>query len=889
MDKMLILLLMAILGGVRSEGLLRLNAGIIFNKLEEKLVNGHSYVTFQMAQRYAFRDMDLDDYMPLVNETLELELLKYIDLGFRAKFLEQAEEIDRAILTLHRHIKFTTTNINYLLSNPIEKNRHKRALMGFLGKPIGALFGWADADRVEAIYQKVCELNDFLVKSKNVQTKTTDLITRVIDKQTTLFSMINQQKNIISTTIDKLESDLLNKTKHLMININENFNKAQAEREALFMYTQRSHYLAELNIIYSEMIQTESAIRLLSSGYLSVDVLPPKVLKQNIDRISTELQLSSRGSKLEKIDLEFYYRERSVLFFYSKSHIFLNINLVASNTKSTFDIYQIQSIPVPLNTSFTPVIGYSELNIDYDFLAVSEDRYQYIQLTSNDLLTCSNTVIRVCENPFMRRKFDSPSCAMAVFQDKNNLEKYCNSTIYPFKTPSTQAIAVKSDEYLLTTNKQFFIIECTNLTPVTKRAKSYQLIKLSCHCHLLVEEIVIVNKKVNCEQNYTFYEILKLTNLPLQREINPNSTFKPSDSWDSSIDIGLNLFDSENYTKAMQRKKDLNFDDNKSFNLKPFMKSLKEDTDNLNITPISHVLNSKVSFFDLYKLHTVINYVALGLSMMSMTMCIYLCKNSIAVRMSYLAAPTQALGILHSDPSDKLEIPPSSRNMPNNSKTFDPIEVLTNTLSDEHNLTYFLIILLLVLVFCHIYKFVSKCRKKRTTSMAYIKLRCYTSGSTQNITLASLPTEIRFISSSKICPPMGYTRINSCGTITLRPNWVTPLILDHDNQKTKFNMPSKIVLFSFSKVKAQAIVSKAVPKRFIITQGAEEMIVSNIVSGDVEFNDRIAMAMDANKIDNSDYYKQSNFCCPVPMAIQCNPPLLTCDTEMSGLVGRNIP
>ena len=115
--------------------------------------------------------------------------------------------------------------------------------------------------------------------------------------------------------------------------------------------------------------------------------------------------------------------------------------------------------------------------------------------------------------------------------------------------------------------------------------------------------------------------------------------------------------------------------------------------------------------------------------------------------------------------------------MPNNSKTFDPIEVLTNTLSDEHNLTYFLIILLLVLIFCHIYKFVSKCRKKRTTSMAYIKLRCYTSGSTQNITLASLPTEIRFISSSKICPPMGYTRINSCGTITLRPNWVTPLIL----------------------------------------------------------------------------------------------------------------
>ena len=287
------------------------------------------------------------------------------------------------------------------------------------------------------------------------------------------------------------------------------------------------------------LAKVENSLRLLSTGILAPDMIQPTELAQKLHLLDTQLKINNPGSEVTIIDTAYYYSQPVALYTYSKTHLYIHINVIISSTDSAFNLYQIITMDVPIDTESTNSTGSTTIITPTTFLAVNKAETLYLEMTNADLLTCQGRILRVCTRTIPRVRSDNPTCHIAAFRnDQAGIARLCTFQIQPLKPITTRAIAIGKDRYLITTNQEYYHIICQHKTPATRKATAYSVVGVPCLCHLQFDGLYLPNTKIPCNKSSSTHFVMHTANVPIIAALSTlNTDISPSSLHDTPIHI----------------------------------------------------------------------------------------------------------------------------------------------------------------------------------------------------------------------------------------------------------------------------------------------------------------------------------------------------------------
>ena len=109
-------------------------------------------------------------------------------------------------------------------------------------------------------------------------------------------------------------------------------------------------------------------------------------------------------------------------------------------TVSEFDIFAIQSIPIPYQDS--DIVTSYQINEKY--IAISLDRTKVTFLNEVELTICTHKATQFCpiKSPVYKVAALRNNCALALFLEKDNIQQLCSAVITTSSTPTPSAVSI---------------------------------------------------------------------------------------------------------------------------------------------------------------------------------------------------------------------------------------------------------------------------------------------------------------------------------------------------------------------------------------------------------------------------------------------------------------
>ena len=498
-----------------AQPIVRQNIGLIYEQLPGQIITGHDLHEVILAIPYNIPSAPRPK--PLIYNTIRT--LQLTSLGPRdshdAKMLQQASDLDKLLQNVDINIIKTLKNIAHFLSDPIN-NRPKRAILGFLGELFKSVFGLATTRDMDSIINVIHHLDAKIGTLADVNVKTAQGLHDVAQQhQHFLDTYIKQQDIVqesllnITQSIDSWSDDFSTTLTSIQADQDRRTTQTAILSAQMIVLTTRIAYQQGLSNV-------ENSLRLLSTGILAPDMIQPTELALKLATLDTQLKLKNPGSEVTIIDTAYYYSQPVALYTYSKTHLYIHINVIISATDAAFNLYQVITTHVPINTENTTSSGSTLLHTDKTFLAVNEAETLYLEMTNADLLTCQGSILKVCARTMPRIRSDQPTCLMAAFNgNQADIAKLCTFQVHPLRPIQTRAIAIGKDRYLVTTNREYYHVICQHMTPTTKKASAYAVIGVPCMCHLQFDSLYLPNTKIPCNDTSSTHFIMHAANTPI--------------------------------------------------------------------------------------------------------------------------------------------------------------------------------------------------------------------------------------------------------------------------------------------------------------------------------------------------------------------------------------
>ena len=495
----LLLVMMATSQAITYVPTVRQNVGAIYEPLPEPLVNGHDTTTMILAIPYHIpappetETKILDQVMALTFPTLH-------DDSSTSQILQQARELDLLIDITDKEINSTLASIHLFLSNPINsQGRYRRAPLGFLAPLFRGAIGLATLDDVKEVMDQIKNIDGILEAFSKQDKEAAILIDKVTQRQDKFVKAYVKDKSMLDQTMNTLGQNMNLWAQNMATSLNTYANHEHTQRrkiqiltDALTIIVARMNYLQALQ-------RTTSALRMLSAGIMTADIVPPAELTEHLNDLDMTLRIHSPGSKVAITDLDYYYSQRMISYTYSERHIYIHLDIIVASTVSTFRVFQLVTTPVPINTKETPTKGVTQLITDVKFLAISEDGSLFIELTNADMLTCPGTKIKICTKTSPRIHRHVPTCTVAIYLNQaQQVKEMCQFTISPLKRPISHAVAISQDEYLVTTNSPTYTVTCHGKPATTHKAPSHSIIGVPCLCTVNIDHYSLPNSRLPC-------------------------------------------------------------------------------------------------------------------------------------------------------------------------------------------------------------------------------------------------------------------------------------------------------------------------------------------------------------------------------------------------------
>jgi hypothetical protein len=389
-------------------------------------------------------ELDLEPYFDIMDRlqeqqnTLELQSKELTNLNISDTFLDISTVIHQGVSFLKTDMSLTRqslTDIEQSLvpTRPRGKNRAvrtKRGLINVVGMGLKALFGTADSDDIKTINHKISQIQMGQEKVYHVIKEQFSIVQgnwQAIGKNRYMLKKITRVSELIYEHIQTL-SEIVNAISYAE---QENaraiitlYNVVKVQSSFQTLEIALSQFRDNLNSLLN-------GIELLSQLKISPYFLTPSQLFTILsdlqprlpDGVNFVLPISSDN-------IYQYYALLTVTSATVGSKLMLYIHVPLRANENYFKLYKI----IPL-LSRVPHANFSiQIKPPNTHLAVSADQQRYMELSVEDLSSCSTTTFRLCEPMKAIVKATTMSCAYALFR---NLESAIHETCDRRMVPSS--------------------------------------------------------------------------------------------------------------------------------------------------------------------------------------------------------------------------------------------------------------------------------------------------------------------------------------------------------------------------------------------------------------------------------------------------------------------
>ena len=393
---MLVLALMLFVGSgsplaAQEDVVLRQNYGVVFQKVGI-IENGadvwhHTFAIPLKSLKPKLRRIRTCPPRRSASDTL-VDFCKHFDEAFSS--------YNKLYTSIYRDILRVQEMMGLLLPKPLgmEGDMRKRGLLDIGGSIAKSLFGTATVKDVNILKQHMEELakavsqRDMTLKHDrlNMQSYQVTLNKRVEN----LNRGIKANMNIISemtVTFQNWSSAVTGRIARVEKQARLN------EKGINILHSYVAHHIHALSSLQAESYRVLDAIQTLISGYLPTYFITPQMLVELLKEISERLE-SQRNLRITHNHVGYYYQIPLVTYVLTEADLYIKIEIPIASSGYLFDLYRVTSMPIPI--SYDADKGLTRIDGHKEYIAVSGDKYHYMELDTEDILNCQGQSIKRC-------------------------------------------------------------------------------------------------------------------------------------------------------------------------------------------------------------------------------------------------------------------------------------------------------------------------------------------------------------------------------------------------------------------------------------------------------------------------------------------------------------
>lgn len=315
-------------------------------------------------------------------------------------------------------------NVHLLIGKP--NNRDKRALFSFLGSILKGITGVATENDIKLINSNLRQLAD-----SNLE------LTHVVEDS---ISVVNVTRLKLSQTIDTVNK-LLNVTGNIQMELRKMSTSIMKDfgefRNFMSHWHQISLYFDTLQDSIATAFDRFQHLYDQISEVLHHQVSPNVITPLDLHAILRQIEKTINPSLSMPFDINsdiisYYSHIKSSLVLHDTGiMVTLAVPLLSEHYK--FTLFRILNVPVPSQKDGISLI----YDIPFQYLALAEDRTQFVILDSQTFETCSNAYNKFCnfKLPIMNTADVTDTCVFAMMfrrdSSKCHIKMYHDNIWYP--------------------------------------------------------------------------------------------------------------------------------------------------------------------------------------------------------------------------------------------------------------------------------------------------------------------------------------------------------------------------------------------------------------------------------------------------------------------------
>ena len=345
--------------------------------------------------------------------------------------------------------------------------RTKRAIIPFIGKALGFLFGTVTDNELDKVRRNVNKL------SRNQEE-----IVHVVRQGLTLVNEsrveISKNRQLLNSLVGSMEE-----SDRRLRNISETIMKKVLELESLVInYVEMDTLVPDVRevitrmSIYLEHLQLQ--INMLAIGRLTPSTVTPSNLRKLLIEIKQRLKPPMKLSRNPESEIWHFYRYLTCSTIFQDNKILTIVPVPLLDMQEELEVFQIHSLPLPdLRSATSRFVMTVEYELEARAIALNKARTKFVLLNGGEIKACTTTTVGFCSMrsplyPMYANEF----CVTALFKNQPELFKHHCQVKVKLNTTLPQADYISEGRWMVSTQRPLtFNVLCPDGSPQTIRAE----------------------------------------------------------------------------------------------------------------------------------------------------------------------------------------------------------------------------------------------------------------------------------------------------------------------------------------------------------------------------------------------------------------------------------
>ena len=259
----------------------------------------------------------------------------------------------------------------------------------------------------------------------------------------------------------------------------------------------------------------------LSTGRLTYEILDPKVLQDNLYRITQKLEENKAGYELVLTEARDYYTSPLLIYTNLNGSLLLQIPIYLKEIRQPpMSLHALETLPVPYDSE-----TYKGMKNQFTRVSLTKDYFAahalyYVLITEGQLKRCLKIrAVYLCENSFLRVNVHADSCESAIYYRKpaSTIAKHCEISFIQNKKHPSRIIDIENTLVLSNLPKPWILMCNGNRKVYNVTYSTYAIIDRNefCKCSLSAGYDYYLHKTMlSCDEDDTRYS--RVANIAIQ-------------------------------------------------------------------------------------------------------------------------------------------------------------------------------------------------------------------------------------------------------------------------------------------------------------------------------------------------------------------------------------